>query len=89
MARPKTTRCTDSHCLLEPPSNMVALDCSAELAGHREADPRRFVILAFSDLHDRSLRSPRPPARRGQEILPSEEALHEGSSFGYRKETSR
>jgi hypothetical protein len=89
MPHPKTTLCTDSHRLLEAPSNAVALDRSAELARHREADPRGFVILAASDLHDGSLHSPRPPARRGQEILPSDEALHEGSSFGYRKGTSR
>src|SRR5688572_14996307 len=87
MARLKATRCADSHCFLQAPPNAVALDRSAQLAGHRETDPRRLVIFAASDLHDCSLRGPRPPARRGQEILPSEEALHEGSSFEYRKAT--
>src|SRR5215208_2225360 len=86
MPCPKTTRRTDSHCLLEAPSNAVALNRSAELARHREADPRRFVVLAAFNLHDGSLHSPRPPARHGQEILPSEEALHEGSSFGIARE---
>ena len=54
----------------QPPAHAIALDRGSDLARHREADPRRTVVVAVAPLQHECRRRNLGPAGCGQEIRP-------------------
>jgi hypothetical protein len=76
VSRPEVICGSEAHGFFPPPPDAIALNRSADFSGDCEADARRPFIVSPPQLDDGALRSPRQRASRGQEIPPSQKALH-------------